>query len=267
MLRFLGLPELASEHGAQLDGMIVSLHWAMLIMFVGWGAYFLYLVFRFRAGANPKASYAGVKGTVAFICVAAAFVEEMILLFGSSIPIYVANAQGPPPGEQVVVVRAVGEQFAWTFHYPGADGAFGRTDPKLIDTQTNPLGLDRDDPAGKDDIVSVNQLHLPVGKTASIHLSSKDVIHSFYLPEMRVKQDTIPGLTFRAWFKPTVTTAEMRERKGDPEFNYEVACAQLCGLGHARMRGFLTIDTPEEYQAWLAEQAPGEEDAEADLWG
>ena len=266
MLRDLGLPELASEHGGKIDEMLVHLHISMLVMFLGWGAFFAYLVFRYRSGRNPRASYQGVKGTIPMVFVGLAFVEELILLFGSSIPLFAARNAGPPKGEETVIVEAVGEQFAWNFHYPGPDGVFGRTDPKLIDSQTNPLGLDPADEAGKDDIITTNQLHLPLGKFALLHLSSKDVIHSFFLPEMRVKQDVIPGMTFPVWFKPTVSTAQMRERKGNPAFNYEVTCAQLCGLGHARMRGYLTIDTPEEFQAWLVEHAPKPKSAEDSFW-
>jgi cytochrome c oxidase subunit 2 len=109
--------------------------------------------------------------------------------------------------------------------------------------------------AGADDIVTLNQLHLPVGRPAVIHLSSKDVIHSFNLPNMRVKQDAIPGLTSPLWFEPTITTAQMREQTGDPEFGYEIACAQLCGNSHYRMRGFLTVHTQAEFDAWLASEA------------
>jgi cytochrome c oxidase subunit II len=266
MLRNMGLPELASEQGGRIDEMIAHLHFSMLAMFVGWGAFFLYLVIRYRSGRNPKASYQGVKGAIPMIFVALAFVEEMILLFGSSIPLFAARNAGPPKGAETVVVEVVAEQFAWNFHYPGPDGVFGRTDPKIIDSQTNPLGLDPNDPGGKDDIITTNQLHLPLGKYAVLHVTSKDVIHSFYLPEMRVKQDVIPGMMFPVWFKPTVSTAQMRERKGNPQFNYEVGCAQLCGLGHARMRGYLTIDTPEEFQAWLVEHTPKPKSAEDAFW-
>jgi len=266
MLKYLGLPELASEHGARIDEMTSSLHVSMLLMFLGWGAFFLFLVVRYRSGRNPKASYQGVRGTIPMIFVAIAFAEELVLLFGSSIPLFAARNAGPPKGAETVIVQAVGEQFAWNFHYPGADGVFGRTDPKLIDSQTNPLGLDPADEAGRDDIITTNQLHLPLGKFALIRLSSKDVIHSFFLPEMRVKQDVIPGMTFPVWFKPTVSSAEMRARKGNPAFNYEVTCAQLCGLGHARMRGYLTVDTPEEFQTWLVEHTPKAKSAEDSFW-
>jgi cytochrome c oxidase subunit 2 len=91
-----------------------------------------------------------------------------------------------------------------------------------------------------------------VNKPIIVRLRSKDVIHSFGVPEFRVKQDAIPGLTIPIWFVPNVTTAEMRSRTGNAEFQYEIACAQLCGLGHARMRGFVTVQAPEEFDKWLA---------------
>ena len=105
------------------------------------------------------------------------------------------------------------------------------------------MGLDPSDPAGRDDITTLNQLHLPVGKTALIYLTSRDVLHSFFIPVMRVKQDVIPGMRIPVWFTPVKTG------------QWEIACAQLCGLGHYRMRGFLTIHTLEEYEKWVKEQS------------
>ena len=99
---------------------------------------------------------------------------------------------------------------------PAPTGVFGRTDIKLLDLQSNPLGLDRTDPAAKDDVTTLNQLYLPVNKPIIVRLRSKDVIHSFGVPEFRVKQDAIPGLTIPIWFVPNVTTAEMRTRTGEP---------------------------------------------------
>jgi cytochrome c oxidase subunit II len=141
-----------------------------------------------------------------------------------------------------VIVRVVGEQFSWNIHYPGPDRKFGRTDISKV-TADNPLGLDRADPAAKDDITTINQLYLPVDRPALVHLSSKDVIHSFGLYEMRVKQDAVPGMSIPVWFVPT--------RTGD----YEITCSQLCGLGHFRMRGFITIQSDAEFKKWLDDQA------------
>jgi cytochrome c oxidase subunit 2 len=159
-----------------------------------------------------------------------------------------------PPESEALVVQVTGEQFAWNIHYPGPDRVFGRTDITLLDMQTNPLGLDRSDPAAKDDITTLNQLYLPVNRPIIVRLRSKDVIHSFGVPEFRVKQDAIPGFTIPIWFVPTVTTADMRTRTGNPDFQYEIACAQLCGLGHARMRGFVTVQSAEEFQTWMDER-------------
>ena len=125
--------------------------------------------------------------------------------------------------------------------------------------QTNPLGLDRSDPAAKDDVTTVNQLHLPVNKPVIVHLSSKDVIHSF-------KQDAVPGIDIPVWWVPTVTTAQMRQKLGKPEFVYEIACAQLCGLGHATMRGFVTIHEPAEFQKWMDEQVAAAASEGDDIW-
>ena len=108
---------------------------------------------------------------------------------------------------------------------------------------SNPLGLDRSDPDAKDDLVTVNQLHVPVDRPVLVRLTSKDVIHSFGLNEMRVKQDAIPGMEIPVWFIPT--------RIGE----YEITCSQLCGLGHYRMRGFLNVQSDTDFRNWLAEEA------------
>jgi cytochrome c oxidase subunit 2 len=191
-------------------------------------------------------------------------VVEAVLLIGFAIPLWAARVDAMPSESEATVVQVTGEQFAWNIHYPGPDGQFGRTDVALLDLQSNPLGLDRDDPAAKDDVTTVNQLYLPVNRPVIVRLRSKEVIHSFGVPEFRVKQDAIPGLTIPIWFVPTITTAEMRARTGNDAFQYEIACAQLCGLGHARMRGFVTVQTAEEFQKWLddtiAEQAAAASD-------
>jgi cytochrome c oxidase subunit 2 len=178
-------------------------------------------------------------------------VVEAVLLFGFAIPLWAARIGDIPPENESLIVQVTGEQFAWNFHYAGADGQFGRTDITLLDLQSNPLGLDRSDPAAMDDVTTVNQMYLPVNRPIIVRLRSKDVIHSFGVPEFRVKQDAVPGLTIPIWFIPDVTTADMRTRLGNPEFQYEIACAQLCGLGHYRMRGFVTVQTAEEFQTWL----------------
>ena len=251
MTEWLGLPPLASAHGGQIDGMIGWVHVFMLILFVGWGGFFTYALVRFRRSRHPVANYTGVKSHNPSYLEVGVAVVEAILLFGFAIPLWAARVDAIPPENQALVVQITGEQFAWNAHYAGPDGVFGRTDITLLDLQSNPLAVDRSDPAAKDDITTVNQVYLPVNRPIIVKLRSKDMIHSFGVPEFRVKQDAIPGLTIPIWFIPNVTTAEMRTRLGNPEFQYEIACAQLCGLGHYRMRGFVTVQTADEFQKWM----------------
>jgi cytochrome c oxidase subunit 2 len=254
MTELMGMPPLAATHGAQIDNLIGWIHVFMLILFVGWGGFFLYAIVRFRKSRNPVADYRGVTSNRSTYLEVAVAVVEAVLLIGFAIPMWATRVDAMPPESEALVVQVTGEQFAWNMHYAGADGVFGRTDIALLDLQTNPLGLDRTDPAAMDDVTTVNQLYLPVNRPIIVRLRSKDVIHSFGVPEFRVKQDAVPGLTIPIWFIPNVTTEEMRTQTGNPEFQYEIACAQLCGIGHARMRGFVTVQTAEEFQQWLDER-------------
>lgn len=241
MREFLNIPIQASAHAAEIDQMTVLVHWLMAILFVGWGAFFVYTLFRFRAGANPKADYHGVRSHVSNYAEIGVAVIEAVLLIGFAIPAWAHRVGEFPPESEATVVRVVGEQFAWNVHYPGRDGRFGRTDISLINPG-NPLGLDRADAAARDDVTTINQLNLPVDKPVLVQLSTKDVIHSFGLLEMRVKQDAIPGMQIPVWFTPTRAGA------------YQIACSQLCGLGHYRMVGFVTVQTQAEFDTWLQEE-------------
>ncbi len=242
MAELLGLPIQASEHAPEIDNMIVLLHWLMAVLFVGWGAFFIYTLIRFRAKANPKADYTGVTSHTSSYLEITVAVVEAVLLVGFAIPAWANRVNEIPPEEEATVVRMIGKQFEWHSHYAGADGRFGRRDISLI-TPTNSIGLDRSDPNGADDIVSINQMNLPVDKPVIVYLSSQDVIHSMGIAEMRVKQDAVPGIEIPVWWVPNLI--------GD----FEVNCSQLCGLGHYRMRGFVSIMTQADYDAWLAEEA------------
>jgi len=242
MQTFLSMfPAQASTHAAEVDHMTILVHWLMLVLFVGWGFFFLFVLFRFRKGANPKASYTGAHGKFAKSTEVAVAIIEIALLIFYAIPAWATRVKAFPAESEATVARVVAEQFAWNVHYPGPDGKFGRTDVKLVSAD-NPLGLDRSDPNAKDDITTINQMNLPVDRPILVQLSSKDVIHSLGLIEMRVKQDAIPGMTMPVWFIPN--------RIGE----YEIACSQLCGLGHFRMRGFVTVQSAADYQKWYDDQ-------------
>lgn len=140
-------------------------------------------------------------------------------------------------------VEVIGQQFVWNFRYPGADGRFGPTDPRLIDDSIgNPAGIDREHADGADDLVSA-RLVVPVDREITLLLKAKDVLHNFFVPELRIKMDTVPGLVGRLPFK------------ADTIGEYEIACSELCGLGHYRMRAYLEVVDQQRYEQWIAEQA------------
>ena len=234
-------PPNLSTYGPAIDRLIVVVHWFMAALFIGWGIFFIYCLVRYRQKDGVKASYESSHSKFPKILEIGIILFEAFLLVGLSFPIWSKYKNQFPSVDQSLVVRIVAQQFVWNIHYPGRDGQFGKTDPKFI-SDSNPLGLDLNDAAAKDDIVTVNQLHFPVHKPVIAHISSKDVIHSFFIPVLRVKQDTIPGMSIPVWFEATQTG------------HFEIACAQLCGVGHTLMRGFVTIDTPEQYAAWMADQ-------------
>jgi cytochrome c oxidase subunit 2 len=240
------MPVDASEHGAVLDNLNAMVHVLMLVLFVFWGAYFLFVIWRFSAKRNPKASYRGMQSHWSTWSEVAVAVIEVVLLVGISIPAWSRWTTKPPTSSNPLEIRLVAEQFAWNLHYAGADGVFGKTAVKFV-SSTNPIGLDPDDPAGKDDITTLNQLHIELKRPVIIHVSSKDVIHSFSLPTMRVKQDAIPGMDVPVHFTP------IRTNEGA---TWEIACAQLCGLGHYRMRGQFFVHTHDEFVKWAKSAAP-----------
>ncbi|NKB87657.1 MAG: cytochrome-c oxidase [Acidobacteria bacterium] len=235
-------PELASRHGSGIDAMITFVLVATGLMFLIGHLVFGWLIWRAAARdrvtsrlAEPRAERR-ISITVGIVIALAA--EGGVIAIG--LPVF-GEYYGDIPLD-AVDIEVTGQQFAWNNHYPGADGVRGRTDVALI-TPTNPVGLDNNDPASADDIVAVNQLTVPVDRPVKITLRALDVIHSFYLPHHRVKQDAVPGMSIPVWFIPT--------REG----RFEIPCAELCGLGHYRMKGFLNVVSQAEYEAWLDEQA------------
>jgi len=262
------MPTLASEMGHLGDNLSGLVHWLMLVLFVGWGTFFIYTLIRFRSSNNPKANYYGITTHYSTYVEVGVVVFEALLLISFAIPGYANVKYDKALTDTEIEVRVVAQQFAWNIHYPGADGKFGSTKISLVDEETNPIGLDRDG-YGADDITTINQLHLPVNKLIKLYISSKDVIHGFALPEMRLKQDAIPGMQVPIYFTPTLTTKEFLsklEGTAREGMGYEIACAQLCGNSHYRMKGYMTIHTEEEYKEWLIEEAEYLESEGEDDW-
>jgi cytochrome c oxidase subunit 2 len=237
--KILFMPELASSNGRRVDALIVYVHWLMVALFIGWTIYFGYALWRFNAKRNPKAEYEGSKSNLPKGIEVGVVVAEGILLFVIAMPIWAQNVEDFPDAKDSTVIQVMAQQFAWNIRYPGPDGKFGRQDMKLI-SNDNIFGVDPADPAGKDDIQMLNEIHVPVNKPVLIYLSSKDVIHSLKLVAMRLTQDAIPGLRIPCTFTPTKIG------------RYQIECAQLCGNGHAAMAGgFVVVQSQADFDTWL----------------
>jgi cytochrome c oxidase subunit 2 len=220
--------------------MLEMLFWFMLLLFVTWGSFYAYMLVRFHHSRHPKALYAGaathfpskVEGGIA--------VFEVVILLSFATPLWSYRTDQFPTGPNVTHLRAVGEQFLWNFQYTGPDGKFGKRNPAYV-TAANPLGLDPNDPDGKDDLATRNEMHLPVNQPVIVDVMSKDVIHDFCIPNMRSAQDAIPGSVIPMWFTPI------------KEGTYDIVCAQLCGSGHSAMHGTLVVESQAKYDAWFKE--------------
>ncbi len=239
-----GLPVAASTYARDIDFGIRLIHYAMFAIFILWGIFFTYLLIRYRrrdgVPAEREHEHHPIKSLMPDLIV---MVFEIGLIAFYAIPVWSRIKQTFPDPKDANEINVIAEQFAWNVQYPGPDGKFGKRSPDLVHF-SNPIGLDRSDPAAKDDVVLANEIHMPLGKPTLIHLMSKDVIHSFFIPSFRIKQDAVPGMDIPVWVQPT--------RPG----LYELSCAQLCGFGHSLMRAEVVVQTPADYAAWLKSQEP-----------
>jgi len=234
------LPVGASALAPAIDQHFTTTYIVMGIVFVAAQLSLGALVWMYRDRKHaPKAEYSHGNVKLEIIwTVLTAFLFVGLNLMSSSIW---ASERFRPAAPGAVRVEVTGMQFAWYFRYPGPDGKFGATKPELEDASSGgegALGLDTTDPASKDDVVS-GTMFVPVNREVEVILRAHDVIHSFFVPAMRFKQDTVPGLAIHMHFTPTQT--------GD----YEIACAELCGLGHYKMHGMLKVVSQEEFDKWL----------------
>jgi len=235
------LPQAISGHARTVDEQfMLTLYGTGLVFVLAQGA-LGYLVWKYGRRRTEAAVYSHGNNTMEALWTAA----TGILFIGLAIAGERVWARvyylGTPEG--AIPIELTGQQFAWNVRYPGPDGKFGALDIRQInDSGGNPVGIDSKDPAGKDDI-TVPTMAVPVHRPVVLILRTKDVTHSFFVPELRLKQDTVPGLEIRIHF-----TAD---RTG----TFEIACAELCGLGHYKMRSFLEVLEPPEYEKWLRERA------------
>ncbi|MBT9391608.1 cytochrome c oxidase subunit II [Hymenobacter sp. NST-14] len=158
---------------------------------------------------------------------------------------------GPAPKDSVVL-EVMGKQFNWLVRYPGRDQKLGVVNYRLIDA-VNEFGFDLSDQSGIDDFTA-GEIHVPKGHPVLLRIRSRDVLHAVYMPNFRVQMYAVPGMPTKFWFTPTKTTDEMRAQTGNPNFNYELACNQICGRGHFAMKMSIIVDEPDDYVNWFAQQ-------------
>jgi cytochrome c oxidase subunit II len=235
------LPHGASQSAAFIDHQFALTYVLMGIVFVAAQGALGWLAWKYRDDGSPRKveySHGNTKLEVIWTTLTAILFVGLNLM-GSHVW---ASERFEPPAAGSVQVEVTGMQFAWYFRYPGPDGKYGRTEPKLMDPSAGndaAIGLDTTDPAAKDDVVT-GTMYLPVNREVDITLRAVDVIHSFFVPSFRFKQDAVPGLAIHMHFTPTEV--------GD----YEIPCAELCGLGHYKMHGMLHVLSQEDFDKWLA---------------
>lgn len=261
----------ASAHGGELDSLFnVTLFFTGIVFIVTQILLFWYS-YKYRYKQGRTGLFLSHNNTLEYVWTAIPALVMTFLVVKGLIAWNTVMAD-IGPDEEYIEIEATGYQFAWDIRYPGPDGKIGTKDFQLIDPGSNPLGMDFTDPKTHDDFIA-DKIVLPKGKKVRVRITSKDVLHNFYLPHFRVKMDAVPGLPTYFIFTPTITTEEFKEglRKypewnlpQDPDapedgtrwenFEFELACAELCGRGHYSMRKVVEIVEDDEYEAWLAEQ-------------
>jgi len=217
------LPQQVSSFGGQVDSLIAFIYYIILAWFVLLHLLVFYMLIRFRKRDGRRASYLDGRTfrQSAWILVPCLLILVLdIWIDARSAHVWAVIKEDHPPAD--VTLRVTGKQFNWEILYPGPDGRFGTAD----------------------DLTAENSIHVPVNKVVGISLEAEDVLHSFFLPDLRLKQDAVPGRTIPVWFKAV--------KPG----RYEIACAELCGFGHTGMRGLLTVHTEDDWQKWVDSRWP-----------
>jgi len=238
---------IASNWGFIDDTMALTF-WITSGGFVAVILFVAYCLYRFRHRPGQRAHYEPENKKVeAWLAIVTTIAVAILLAPG--LKVWGQYISAP---KDAMEVEAVGAQWSWSFRLPGADGKLGSTDVRFID-DVNSLGVNPADPNGRDDlIVADSELHLPVGKPVKVLLRSIDVLHDFYVPQIRAKMDLVPGIVTFLWFTPTLIG------------EYEILCAAFCGVGHPQMRGRLIVEAETDYAKWLAAQQTFEQSRKSD---
>lgn len=247
------LPEASSPHGRRTD----SLFW--LSMAIITAAFFItntllfFFAWRYQHKEGRAAAYYPENHRLELIWTVIPAVVMALLVFTGWRAWRDIMSEAPADAQ---VFEIVGKQFNWIVRYPGVDNnKLGAYNYKLIDN-SNETGIDYTDEASFDDFVSTTELHIPVNKPVLLKIRARDVLHSVFIPHMRVKMDAVPGMPTRFWFIADKTTDEVRNETGNQDFGYEIACTEVCGRGHFSMRLRLIVEDEATWQAWCKEQKP-----------
>lgn len=260
-------PELISQYG-EIDKQFVRTLIVTGLAFVASHIGLGYAIYKYRGDSPGKATYSHGNTKLEIIwaaVIAAVFIATAII--GQRVWLSLHLTQAP---KDALKIEVVGQQFAWVFRYPGPDGKFGKTDPGKVNDQDNPLGIIPDDPDGKDDLVSRGRLVVPKDQPVELILRSKDVTHCFFVPSLRFKQDVVPGMNISVHFtadkivdkrtfmvekpiykKDGSLEKTVTEEKALEKGELEIACAELCGLGHYKMRAIFEVKEKVDFEKWI----------------
>ena len=246
------LPESASEHGVKIDFMFWTTTVITLFVFFITQILLFGFLFKYRGSDKRRGYYLPHNNTIEKVwTIIPAIVLTILVIFGFFTWRTVTNVDN---NKGDINIDVTGHQFAWEIRYPGKDGKLGTVNYQLY-TANNILGVNFKDRNSFDDL-KADTLVLPVNRTIRINIHAQDVIHSLYMPHFRVQMNAVPGLPTFFKFKPTITTADMRNRLDNPKFEYLLYCNKICGGGHYNMQKVVRVVTEAEYQDWLSHQKP-----------
>lgn len=246
------LPVPASDHGVKYEEMFkVTLILTGIVFFLTQALLFFFIL-KYKDTGKHKSSYMPHNNMLELVWTVIPTIFLVILVVIGLRNWITMTGEAP---KDKLVVEIVGRQFNFIIRYPGPDGQFGKTDFRKINDENNILGLDWNDPFSKDDIIIQNsEMHIISGKPVQLVIKSRDVLHDIGLPHFRMKMDAVPGIITTMWFTPLYTTKEMQEITKNPEFVYEINCAEMCGKGHFSMRGTVVVSTQAEFDDWIKGQ-------------
>ena len=243
--------ESASIQGEKVDEMI----WVTLvitgIVFVITQFLLFWFAYKYQENDNRKVFFFAHSTKLELIWTAIPAITLTVLVVFGLRNWFFFTGEAP---KNAMVVEVTGKQFGWIFRYPGKDAVFGKKYYKNIDPAVNSVGIVWDDKLAQDDILTEQTMYVVKGTPVKLIIGSRDVIHDVGLSHFRLKMDAVPGIPTTMWFTPKFTTAEMKEKTGNPNFAYEISCDQICGNGHYSMKGIVEVVTQAEYDMWMAKQ-------------